>query len=425
MKQDILRALKSMPIIDSHEHLPHEKELLAASPDVLSLMTPYVCDNLMTCGMAESAWRQANDTALPLADRYALISPYLPYIRHTTYFKSMMRGAKLCYGMKDFTLAECERVNALMAKGLDTAALFREHGIRRALTFVGYGGLDYFSDSAVLTPVPTVSLITPRLPSDVSLLSSVSGVEVTNTDTLRGAIRSLFARYSELGLRNIKLGGSYNRVPDYREPRVEEAEEQLQAVRRGDVTFPRVLGENNPVLPLEGLKALDDLVVHTCVELAGELGMNTVIHTGIHAWNKNNPKACHAEALTELIAAHDGQSFTLLHLGYPHIGETLLLCKYFRQVSLDLAWLHILDRRVAVDTVKRVIELLPTNKIVGFGGDVCLPVNTVGNLEVSLENLAEALADLVTAREMTAADAEELAYAWLYENPGRIYGLNA
>lgn len=423
MKHDVLRALKAMPIIDSHEHLPHEKDILTATHDVLDLMTPYVCDNLMTCGMSEAEWRRANRKTRPFAERYAIVSPYLPHIRHTTYFKSMMRGARLCYGMKDFTLSECERVNALMAQGMHTAALLREHRIERALTFVGYGGLDYFSDSEVLTPVPTVSLITPKTPSDLELLSSVSGVEVTDSETLRGAIRALFAQYGGLGLRNIKLGGSYNRVPDYRTPCPEEAEAQLQAVRRGKITCSRVLGENNPVLSLDGLKALDDLVVHACVELAGEQGMNTVIHTGIHAWNKNDPKACHAEALTELIAAREGQSFTLLHLGYPHMGETLLLCKYFRHVSLDLAWLHILDRRAAVETVKRVIELLPTNKIVGFGGDVCLPVNTVGNLEISLENLAEALADLVTAREMTASEAEELAYAWLYENPKRIYGL--
>ena len=106
------------------------------------------------------------------------------------------------------------------------------------------------------------------------------------------------------------------------------------------------------------------------------------------------------------------------------MDEAILLCKYFPNVYLDLAWLHTLDRQAAVSAIKRIIELLPTNKIIGFGGDVCLPVNTVGNLHFALENLAEAFADLIRAGELTASDAEELGHAWLYENPVQIYDLN-
>ena len=99
------------------------------------------------------------------------------------------------------------------------------------------------------------------------------------------------------------------------------------------------------------------------------------------------------------------------------------MCKYFPNVYLDLAWLHTLDRQTAIGAIKRIIELLPTNKIIGFGGDVCLPINTVGNLHFALENLAEAFADLIKAREMTASDAEEICLAWLYENPKEVYRL--
>ena len=101
------------------------------------------------------------------------------------------------------------------------------------------------------------------------------------------------------------------------------------------------------------------------------------------------------------------------------------MSKYYPNVYLDFAWLHILDRRETVRTIKKVIELLPTNKIVAFGGDVCTPVNSVGNLEISLENMVQAFSGLIGEGELTAAEAEEICRAWLHENPMKIYEVKA
>lgn len=424
MKNDILRQLKKMPVIDSHEHLPHEKDLRTASLDVIDLMTPYVCDNLMSCGLSESDWKSANNKNLPFHMRFAILEDSLKKIRHTTYFKSMLKGAELCFGIQNLSLSECERVNLLLENGLDTEKIFNTFGIKKAMTFVSYHSLDYFKDSKLIIPVPTVSLMTPKLPSDIKELSAQSGIDIQNTASLQAAIKNIFDQYKSLDLHNIKIGASYNRVPNYAPVDYSAADVQLSRVLAGDISFDKLYGQNNLNLPLGQLKALDDLVINTCVDLARDMQMNTVIHTGIHAWNKNDIKACHAEPLADMIATHPDQRFILLHLGYPYMDEAILLCKYFPNVYLDLAWLHTLDRQAAVGAIKRILELLPTNKIVGFGGDVCLPVNTVGNLHFALENLAEAFADLIRAGEMTASDAEELGHAWLYENPVQIYNLN-
>ena len=424
MKTAIFQQLKKMPVIDSHEHLPHERDLLGASLDVIDLMTPYVCDNLMTCGLSESDWKTANDKSVPFCRRFAILEDSLKRIRHTTYFKSMIMGTKLCFGMQDLSPSECERVNLLLENGLDTEKIFNTFGIKKAMTFVSYHSLDYFKDSKLIIPVPTVSLMTPKTSNDIRELSLHSGVNIQSTEDLQAAIKAIFSQYSSLGLSNIKIGASYNRIPNYAAVDYSAADVQLSRVLAGNISFDKPYGQNNLNLPLGQLKALDDLVINTCVDLARDMQMNTVIHTGIHAWNKNDIKACHAEPLADMISAHPDQRFVLLHLGYPYMDEAILLCKYFPNVYLDLAWLHTLDRQAAVSAIKRIIELLPTNKIIGFGGDVCLPVNTVGNLHFTLENLAEAFADLIRAGELTASDAEELGHAWLYENPVQIYDLN-
>ncbi len=425
MREELLKKLKEMPVFDSHEHLLHERDMLKKETDVIDFMTPYVCDNLMSCGLSEKVWQEANDKRKPFGERFALIGKYIPYIQNTTYFKSMLRGLKECCGMKEFTLSECERVNELLKKGVDTEALFREHNIRRAMTFVGYYGIEYFSDSKVLVPVPTVSYMAPKSEEEIRILEKESGEKVTGLDGLKRAIGAMFAVYRKCGLKNIKIGSAYNRTLDYDVPDTDRAEEQLLRVQRGEFSEVRLYGQNNRNLPMAGLKDLDNFVIWECAGQARKAGMNIIFHTGIHAWNRNDPEACHAKYLRKFIDAHADQKIVLLHLGYPFTAESLLLSKYYPNVYLDFAWLHILDRRETVRTIKKVIELLPTNKIVAFGGDVCTPVNSVGNLEISLENMVQAFSGLIGEGELTAAEAEEICRAWLHENPMKIYEVKA
>lgn len=286
-------------------------------------------------------------------------------------------------------------------------------------------GVDYFSDSRVMIPVPTVSYITPKCEEELKLLEESVGFSVNDLTSLERAIRSLFDLYRRCGLKNIKIGSAYNRTLDYALPDTDKAERQLRSVVRGEFSAGFLYGQNNMNIPLDGLKDLDNFVVWKCVELAADQGMNVIFHTGLHAWNRNDPQACHANYLQNFIRSHADQKIVLLHAGYPYTDDALLLCRYYPNVYLDLAWLHILDRREAVRTVERAIELLPVNKIVGFGGDVCTPVNTVGNLSVSLENLAHAFAGLVRCGDMTESEAVETCRRWLYDNPKEIYGVNA
>lgn len=321
MKEKIFRKLKAMPVFDSHEHLLHEREMRGKPTDVIDFMTPYVCDNLMSCGMEESQWQRANDKGISFGERFALIEKYIPHIRNTTYFKSMMRGLERCYGMRSFTLEECERVNAALREGVDTCAIFKANNICKAMTFVGYFGIEYFNDSQMLVPVPTVSYMTPVTPEDLSLLECESGAAVCGLDDLRRAIGAMFAIYRRCGLKNVKIGSAYNRRLDYAEPDAERAEKQFRLVKNGEFVLPRLYGQNNRNVPMAELKDLDDFVIWECAEQARQAGMNLIFHTGQHAWNRNDPEACHAKYLRKFIDEHADQKIVLLHASYPYTAD--------------------------------------------------------------------------------------------------------
>ena len=115
-------------------------------------------------------------------------------------------------------------------------------------------------------------------------------------------------------------------------------------------------------------------------------------------------------------------SFTLLHCGYPYIDDALLLAKYYPNVHLNLTWVHILDRIKAVELMRRMVELLPVNKVEGFGGDYCCLALTAEHLRIARENIARALSLYVDEGEMSLDEAADIARAWLHDNAADHYG---
>jgi len=69
------------------------------------------------------------------------------------------------------------------------------------------------------------------------------------------------------------------------------------------------------------------------------------------------------------------------------------------------------------------IDLVPLNKIIGFGADSITPFLTVGVRKRTFDNIAEALSRRVIQGEMNREEAEEICRMWLYDNPKRIYRL--
>ena len=80
---------------------------------------------------------------------------------------------------------------------------------------------------------------------------------------------------------------------------------------------------------------------------------------------------------------------------------------------------------MTVSALDEYIDLIPLNKIIGFGGDYssrCVE-KTYGHLKMARENIAEVLARRVDGGLMGLDDAVEICRLWLYENPKQLYGL--
>ena len=116
--------------------------------------------------------------------------------------------------------------------------------------------------------------------------------------------------------------------------------------------------------------------------------------------------------------------FDLYHLGYPWVQESLMLGKGFPNVWLNFCWTHIISQRFAMDALDEAIDLIPMNKLIGFGGDYYLPVEKVyGHLTMAREDIARVLAARIERGQFTEDQALGLAHKWLRDNPAELYRL--
>jgi len=161
-------------------------------------------------------------------------------------------------------------------------------------------------------------------------------------------------------------------------------------------------------------------VVDEMIRFAGEQDLVVAVHTGY--WG--DFRTLDPLHMIPIIERHPKVRFDLYHLGYPWVRESLMLGKGYANVWLNFCWTHVISQRFAMDGLDEAIDLIPMNKLIGFGGDYHLPVEkTYGHLVMAREDIARVLAARIERKQMTEDQAIALARKWLWDNPVELYRL--
>ncbi len=107
------------------------------------------------------------------------------------------------------------------------------------------------------------------------------------------------------------------------------------------------------------------------------------------------------------------------------IRDAMLIGKTMPNVSLNLVWCAIISQVQTKRSIDELIDLVPVNKIIAFGGDygVCVQ-KAYGHLVMAREVIAQSFADRIEAGDFDRDYALELAKMWFVDNPSRIYRLS-
>lgn len=166
--------------------------------------------------------------------------------------------------------------------------------------------------------------------------------------------------------------------------------------------------------------ALSSAIAHEKLDLCAKYGIVAAVHTGV--WGDITRLS--PSIMFPVVNAHWATVFDIYHMGIPYVRECAFLGKNFPHVHLNLCWSHCVSEQMTKNMINEWLDLVPVNKIIGFGGDVnTLPEHVWGQLNHALENLSRAFAYRIKIERMDFNYAKYVMKLWLYDNPKRIYKL--
>ncbi len=409
---ELVRLAAEIPVVDTHQHLNAEEPM---ELDLCRMMlSDYVNTDLTDAGMTPELREWLLDGSVPFGERWAKLGPLWEQVRHSSYAEVHLRTLRAHYGATDLGPGEVEEVSARLTADFAAPGLFRRvfHercGIEVVLT---QGNCRQERDPRfawVARPMDGFNLA-----PDGSFATAARGmgVELASADDLVPAMDAILHGHHAQGAVGFKMAA----LP-WRDATKEEIAAAWEAARAPAAA-------NDPYLRCpESWPVLNSLYVSRIATLAAELDIPVAVHTGAPWTNWLDFSAWEPTALIPLLQRFRETRFDLYHAGLPYGTPLSMLGKAFPNVWLDLTWAHIISRELARRSIAEWLDLVPTNKVLGFGGDNQNPsvVLTYGHLEIARENLAQVLAGRIKYSGMTMTQAEAILRAWLSENPRRLY----
>ena len=403
-EEKLMAAMGRMDIIDCHEHLPPEEERTSSPQDVFTLFSHYTKQDLLSAGLESKEYESLFDYSAPLAERWTKFQPYWQAIRHGSYARAALLAAKKVYGVEDINEKTHQELSEKIAvenfPGIYKRMLCDRCRIRVALTQCSRTDV-----GEPLVPVmPGVAFTWIRNRKELEELAGAAGREVPeNLDGFLDLTKATMEKWVAEGAVGIKLRSIYN-VPGDR-----KAAEQA---------FRRLLNGEELKLDERYYNTLENFLTHEVIDLAAELDLVVAVHAGIWGDFRNlDPKY-----MLTLAPAHPKAKFDLYHLGMPFVRDAIVVGKNLPNVYLNLCWTHIISQVQACSGIDELLDQVPVNRILAFGGDYRRPVEkVVGHLHMTREDFAEVFGQRIDRGLMSFEQAIEILKLWFWDNPLKLY----
>jgi hypothetical protein len=406
----------AMSVFDTHEHLLFEDERLAKRVDFFLLFSHYNDGDLVTAGMPRQAVTDLQNPDIPLESRWKQFAPYWPLVRTTGYGRCMMIAARDLYGVENIHEGNykllSDRLAAASKKGLYDDVLKKKARIELSVLddLVSREGETLRSAPQFFKMVTRFDYITMAgTRAQLARIEKSSGLSISGLKDLESAFAKAVERAVGQGLAGIKIAVAYNRSLYFGRPTQAEASRAFEKVFGGSADDT-------------DRKTLQDYLVHVELQHASERRLPVQIHTGMLAGNRNPVGRTNPSLLTEVLGQYPQVRFDLFHGGYPYCSELASIAKSYPNVYPDLCWLHIIAPGEAKRLLHQLIETVPANKILGYGGDFRHVEGAYGHAQMARAITAEVLAEKVESGYLKEEESGELLQRILYRNGKDLFG---
>jgi hypothetical protein len=426
--KNIKTAIDKIGIVDSHEHLRTEKDLIKKQPDFFKLVeNGYANVDTRVAGNDfphDDKWKDEN---LSVEERWQSFLPTYERIKNTGYMQAILIGIKKVHGIELTDLESVKKINESLKKvyqpGLYEKVLHKIGNIDCVLDYdkwdKGFDKNMYPSFFRAVRSFDRLVVFTSR--KDIEWMEKSYGIQVHNVDDLEKIYRKFVDDSIASGVVGFKWTGAYLRSLDFTEYSREKADALLKKLlQNSEANFSWAGGV---AFSIEGGRPLSSYCMHTMLRIIEEKKMPLSIHTGLLTWGEADIRRSNPQLLIPLFKEYKNINFDIFHSGWPYVTEFEELGKSWHNVYLNQCWTHIISPEGARQQLSEMLECVPINKIFAFGGDSQTLEQAIGHLEIAKENCAIVLSEKVLDGKFSEAEAIEFAKRILRTNSIELFKL--
>jgi len=421
---DELRGyVETIPIIETHDHTHLCYPKYNTPMDLFVGGCLYLENDLISASTREERTILL-DHDKSFDERWPVLEKVWPRTCHTGYAQVVKRVLKEYYNIEEVTY---ENLKGIEDKLLDLTvekdfvANLDKANIVARITNVFHSPKDMVDRTLKIPPKSKMVIngsdyfyIMDRKRIDNAMRAY--GRTVTSFDDFLEGCMETYRAYKDFGSPGFKGGGNaYIRTLETTCPTKGEAEK----------VFNKIL--QNPRCSLgwpDEARPLFDYLVHHQIRAADELDMIVQIHTGSLANNYNDITNANAIHLTPLLELYQNVQFDIFHANWPYSDELMFLGKNYPNVAVNLCWATHVDPIYCINFFKQSVSCMPHSKVLAYGGDYGGKTDRVwASSQMARDIVSIALSDLIEIEYLNMDDAKEIACAWFFDNPNRVYKL--
>lgn len=408
-----LEEMRTIRTVDCHSHTDSPKAYYQNGPyNLFTLMTYFNRE------IEASAGRASNElfkSAPSDAERWKILKVILERARNISYWRHNMVVYRELFDFQDAELNDgnWRSLNELI-KERTADSKWYDHVTKEVCKLeTQVKNIPWFEDwepeyfTAVLRMEPALDLCNA---STRKSLEDYLDEKLGDLGVVRDCLRELVEKYRKRGAVGIKLAHAYQRTLASENVPYDTASNTYGRALRGEKVTP------------EEVRALQDHIIFYLADLAEELGLVFQIHTGVQSTWGNIPDS-NPLHLIPLIGSHRSARFDLFHAGYPFSREMGMLGKHYPNVWLNMAWMYVITMEGSRQSLSEWLDLVPGDRILGFGSDVHFPEMIYGHLLMARSCIADVLAGKVERDFLSKEAATDLARKLLRENALELYSL--
>ncbi len=440
LQERILAEVEKISIVNTHEHTMPESDRADHALDFSLLFGHYSSSDLVSAGMpprlleaarlpmyryrmlANSRTKLARTVPEPeredlsLEERWRAVKPYWEAIRNTAYARGVLIAARDIFGVDDLNDDTYQELSQAIADtrrpGWYRYVLKELAGIEASIIDIQTTDVDR---ELFLPAVRLDHYLAVGSRADLGDLEAESGIAIHSLDDLVRAMETTLQVHVSNGAVAVKNGLAYRRTLRYDKVTHHEAE----------VAFNRIAQHLGEGPSWAEAKPLQDYMMHQEIRAAIQADLPIQIHTGLQEGNENIITNSNPTHLVNLFIEYREAKFDLFHGGYPYMSEFATLAKNFPNVYPDLVWVHLISPEIGRRQLHELIETVPGNKILAFGGD-CVSVElSYAHSKMARRVVARVLADEVEDGYMSEAEALALTRKILHDNAARLFNVSA